>query len=293
MIAVGQTLAGKWHIDAELGKGGTSTVYAATHRNGLRVAIKVLHRDLTRDKEMRTRFLREGYVANTLQHPGIVRVLDDDVLEDGTAFVVMDLLEGESLAARAERRGGRLPPEDVLPAVDRLLDTLAVAHEARIVHRDIKPDNVFLTTSNEVKVLDFGLARLREAMGRYALEATSSGMVLGTLDYMSPEQARGDNDKIDGRADLWSVGATVFRLLSGRRVHSGKPVNEYLLATATEDPRSLAVVAPELPASLVAVVDRALKLDKNVRWPDARAMRAALREAHPATMGRLPRAFDP
>ncbi|HEX7666775.1 MAG TPA: protein kinase, partial [Polyangiaceae bacterium] len=130
----------KYRIDSRLGEGATSVVYAATHvNNGLRVAIKVLHGELAQETEIKTRFLREGYAANSIQHPGVARVLDDDTLEDGTVFLVMDLLDGESLKARAMRYGGALPVQEMLPITDRLLDVLGAAHDQGIVHRDIKP----------------------------------------------------------------------------------------------------------------------------------------------------------
>ncbi|MEO8874318.1 MAG: serine/threonine-protein kinase, partial [Polyangiaceae bacterium] len=159
MAAVGKIIKGKWRIDARLGAGATATVYAATHRNGYRVALKVLHVDLSRDKEIVARFLREGYVANTIQHKGVVRVLDDDITEDGAVFLVLELLEGESLASMLTKNGGRLPWMQVADKMVELLDVLSTAHAQGVVHRDIKPDNVFLTTEGVLKVLDFGLAR--------------------------------------------------------------------------------------------------------------------------------------
>ena len=159
---VGATLRDKWRLDSLLGVGGMAAVYAATHRNGARGAIKILHAELAVDAGVRQRFLREGYAANTVAHRGVVKVLDDDVLEDGSVFLVMELLEGESLESRRERMGGRLPPPDVLSAADQLLDVLIAAHAKGIVHRDLKPDNVFVTTDGQVKVLDFGIAKLRQ-----------------------------------------------------------------------------------------------------------------------------------
>ena len=271
----------KFRIDARLGEGATSVVYAATHvNNGLRVAIKVLHAELAGEQEIKTRFLREGYAANSIQHPGVARVLDDDTLDDGTVFIVMEFLDGESLAARAARLGGVLPIHEMLPVADRLLDVLAVAHDQGTVHRDIKPDNVFLTRDGAIKVLDFGLARMKQNAEKFFLEATGAGVVLGTIDFMSPEQARGDQAAIDPRSDIWSVGATMFTMLSGKRVHSGKAMADYLFATATENPKSLAHWAPQLPPAIVQIVDRAVSLDQNARWPNAREMQQAIRRAY-------------
>jgi eukaryotic-like serine/threonine-protein kinase len=271
----------KFRIDAKLGEGATSVVYAATHmNNGLRVAIKVLHAELAQEAEIKTRFLREGYAANSIQHPGVARVLDDDTLEDGTVFLVMDLLDGESLKGRAMRLGGFLPLQEMLPITDRLLDVLATAHDQGVVHRDIKPDNVFLTRDGAIKVLDFGLARMKQNVEKFFLETTGAGVVLGTLDFMSPEQARGDNAAVDARSDLWSVGATMFTMLSGKRVHSGKSMGEYLAAAGTEQPKSLAFYAPQLPPQIVGIVDRAVALQQNVRWQSAREMQNAIRSLY-------------
>jgi eukaryotic-like serine/threonine-protein kinase len=266
----------KWHIDARLGAGGMAVVYAATHRNGNRVALKVLNYEWSRDPTVRARFLREGYLANSVGHPGAVKVLDDDVAEDGCVFLVMELLEGESLETRRERLGGRLPVDEVFTVGDQLLDLLDVAHHKGIVHRDIKPQNVFVTKEGVVKVLDFGIARMRLSAG----ESTSTGLMLGTPDFMSPEQAAGNPEQVDARSDLWSVGATLFTLLSGQSVHSAQTLREYLLATATSPARSLAAAVPGAPPPLVLVVDRALALHKELRWQDARAMQDALRWAY-------------
>jgi serine/threonine-protein kinase len=282
---IGSVIKDKWRIDARLGAGGMATVYSATHRNGNRVAIKMLHPDYSRDPAVRQRFLREGYVANAVSHPGAVRILDDDVAEDGSVFIVMELLEGESLEARRLRIGGRLPVEEVFTVGDQLLDLLVAAHNRGIVHRDIKPENVFITQDGAVKVLDFGIARMRQQGG---FERTGTGLMLGTPDYMSPEQAGGHPDEVDARSDLWAVGASLFTLLSGQSVHTAETLREYLLATATMPARSLATVAPWVPKPLVQIVDRALELDKDRRWPDARAMQDALRWAYKAGLSAGP-----
>ncbi|HEY2514825.1 MAG TPA: protein kinase, partial [Polyangiaceae bacterium] len=143
LARVGTVVREKWRLDRLLGVGGMAAVFAAMHRNGNRVAIKMLHRDLADVGELRTRFLREGYLANAVEHPGAVSVLDDDATADGTVFLVMELLEGETLERRWERNGRQLPVLEVLSAVDGLLDVLAAAHAKGLVHRDVKPENVF------------------------------------------------------------------------------------------------------------------------------------------------------
>jgi hypothetical protein len=235
----------------------------------------VLHASLSRDEDAKRRFLREGYVANTVAHPSVVRVIDDDVSEQGEAFIVMDLLEGETVEARAARTGGKLPPEEVVTIVEQLLDVLAAAHEKKIVHRDIKPDNVFLTRDGHVKLIDFGIARLRQPGGI----TTLNNVTFGTPAYMSPEQALGKTDRIDEQSDLWAVGATTFSLLAGRLVHVTETLNEQLVAHAARHAPSLLDVAPSVPPQVAAVVDRALAFEKIDRWPDARAMQRAIQAA--------------
>src|SRR5262249_17360695 len=134
---LGMVLQDKWTLDGLLGVGGMAAVYAATHRNGKRVAVKMLHSDLSQHEEVKKRFLQEGYAANTIQHEGAVSVLDDDVAPDGSAFIVMELLEGETVEQRWERGGQRLPVRDVLAIGEQMLEVLAAAHAKNVVHRDI------------------------------------------------------------------------------------------------------------------------------------------------------------
>jgi serine/threonine-protein kinase len=283
---IGTMLKDKWRIDALLGVGGMATVYAATHRNGKRVAVKMLHPELSRDPSVRERFVREGYVANRVGK-GAVTVDDDDVAEDGAAFLVMELLEGETLEGRRERSPtGRLPAREVATFADQVLDTLASAHALGVVHRDLKPENIFLTSEGIVKILDFGIARLRE--GDASKSATATGTVMGTPAYLPPEQARGEWKNVDGRTDLWAVGATMFALLAGRCVHEGENINLLLLAAMTQPAPPLRSVAPFVSEELAAIVDRALLRERDARYPDARAMQGALH----SILGRLPYADD-
>ena len=274
---IGRVLRDKWRIDARISRGGVGTVYAATHKNnGSRAAIKVLHPEFSRDVDTRSRFLQEGYAANQVNHPGVVRILDDDTSEDGHAYLVMELLEGELLETRRIRKGGRLPLSDVYEVGEQLLDVLAAAHEKGIVHRDIKPDNLFITHEGRLKVLDFGFAQMKSS---FRTEQTATGFLLGTPGFMSPEQAIGNRPQIDAQTDIWAVGATLFTLISGEPVHAGESAAEMLVAAANFPPRSLATVTNGLNPRLVSVVDRALAFDKANRWPNARSMQFALREA--------------
>jgi serine/threonine-protein kinase len=270
---LGTVLNGKYHLDHVLGVGGMAVVYAATHRNSKVFAVKVLHPELSFHEAIRTRFLREGYLANQVKHPGAVSVLDDDVAEDGSAFVVMELLEGAPLDAIAAK--GPLPLPLVLSIGDALLDVLVAAHARGIVHRDLKPGNVFLTCDGTLKVLDFGIARLREGT---ASHATLGGSLLGTPAFMAPEQALASGE-IDAQTDLWGVGATLYSLLAGRTVHDGDNAPQVLVSAATRPARSLASVASGVPDPVVRVIDRALAFYKKDRWASASAMREALAQA--------------
>ncbi len=293
---VGQLLREKWRLEVLLGVGGMAAVYAATHRNGSRGAVKILHTELSVSADIRTRFLREGYAANSVGHDGVVRVFDDDVAEDGAAFLVMELLDGETLEERRQRYEGRLSEDEVLSATDQLLDVLVAAHAKGIVHRDLKPENVFLTRDGRVKILDFGIARLRE-LSSAASKTTRSGASMGTPHFMSPEQARGRWENVDGRSDLWAVGATMFELLSGRLVHEGETSNEVLLAAMTNHALALASVAPNIAPSVCYIVDKALRFERERRWPDAAKMQEAVRHAfhdrHGAPLSTAPKLTVP
>ncbi len=276
---MGEVLRGKWTIDRLLDVGGVGAVYAATHRNGNQVAIKVLHRIYASSPEIRHRFQREGYVANHVNHPGAVTVQDDDELEDGSAFLVMELLTGQSLETRL-REQKVLSQAESLVIADQVLDVLVAAHEKGIIHRDIKPPNIFLTTAGEVKLLDFGLARVRERTFEGTL--TRTGMVIGTASYMPPEQARGKRDAVDARSDLWAVGATLFKALSGQYVHAGETSSERLMAAMSRHAPPLSSVAPQVAPEVAALVDRSLKFQKHDRFASAQQMQNAVRAAYQA-----------
>jgi hypothetical protein len=284
---VGDTLRGKYRLDDVLGIGGMAAVYSATHRNGRRVAVKLLHPELSLSTEAKTRFLREGLVANTVRHPGVVTILDDDTSDDGAAFLVMELLEGTTLDDLWEHQGHRMPMRAVVSAGVMLLDILSAAHAAGVVHRDIKPANLFLTTTWELKILDFGISRLG---GPMSATATQTGMMMGSPAFMAPEQALGRSSEIDGRTDLWSAAASLFTLASGQFVHEGQTAQEMLIRAATTPVRSLSTALPDAPALVVAVIDRALSFGKAERWGTASEMAVALSEAARAAFGEEPSA---
>lgn len=264
---VGTTLRDKWVLEELLGVGGMASVYVGRHKIGRREAIKILHADVAASEPLRARFEQEALAVNAFKHPGVVEIRDIDVTEDGAPFLVMELLEGESLAQRS-RREPRLTSKEVLEIAASVLDVLVAAHARGIIHRDIKPDNLFLTADGAVKVLDFGIARVR-APGR---ATTKAGVTLGTFAYMPPEQARGLGE-IDGRADVYAVGATMFRLLANRIVHDVSTDGELVMRVLSESAPSLATAAPDVPAHVVSVVDRALAFERDDRYPDAATMK--------------------
>jgi serine/threonine-protein kinase len=280
---VGATIRGKYVLESVLGVGGMAAVYVAMHRNNKRFALKMLHPELSLREDIRARFLREGYAANTVGHPGAVAVMDDDVAEDGSAFLVMELLEGEPVDVLWQRSGRHLSTRHVLGIAYQTLDVLAAAHARDIVHRDIKPANLFLTRPGQVKVLDFGIARLLDPATSQS--TTQTGTAIGTPAFMAPEQALGKAGTVDGASDVFSVGATMFTLLSGRYVHDGESASELMVYAATRPASSLAALRPDLPREVVAIVDRALAFQKSDRWPSAAAMRDAIASTYRGLFG--------
>jgi serine/threonine-protein kinase len=283
---VGTVLRGKWTLERLLGVGGMAAVYAARHKIGRLDAIKILHPEVARSAEMRARFEQEAHAVNRFRHAGAVEIRDIDTTEDGAPFLVMELLEGEPLSSVAKRQGA-LGAGEILKYADALLDVLGAAHACGIIHRDIKPDNLFLLRDGRLKVLDFGIARMREGAPREL--CTRTGATLGTIAYMPPEQIKGM--PIDARADLFALGATMFRLIAGRRLHEARSESELLVKMATQPAPPLQSIVPAAPSALCAIVDRALALDREQRYPDAASMqadvRAARRDEPPPSAGRL------
>jgi eukaryotic-like serine/threonine-protein kinase len=274
-LRLGMVLGDRWRLDTLLGVGGMAAVYAATHRNGHQVAIKLLHSHFLRHDWVRAGLVREGYVANMIGHSGAVPVMDDGVADDGSPFLVMQLLRGETLRARVARSGGRLPEREALHTAFILLDVLVTAHAAGVVHRDVKPENVFITREGELKVLDFGIARLTHAGEETARFRT--GAPTGTPGFMSPEQALARSEEIDAQTDIWSVGATLFVMLTGRAVHAhASSPNEHIIYAATTPAPALSSVYPGVDPRVAEVVDRALSFEKSERWQSAKAMQDAI-----------------
>ena len=272
---LGHIVGGRWTLERLLGTGGVGAVYAATDGLGQRAAVKILHEDLGRRKDVRERFLREGTLANRVDHEGALRVLEQGVTEEGTGYLVMELLEGETLT-QLIRRDGPLGVRELFGILDQVLDILIAAHAVGVIHRDLKPDNLFITSNGKLKVLDYGLARsLSDIQGCFK---TKTGLALGTLPYMAPEQARGRRAEVDGRVDLFALGATAFRVLARRRVHDAETEAELLLKMAFEPAPKLGSVAPSVPVAAQRVVDLALAFAKEARYPDAITMQRDVRD---------------
>ncbi len=271
---VGTTLKGKWHLDALLGVGGMATVYAATHRNGQRAALKILHGDFARDRAIIDRFLKESYVSNKIGHEACVRVLDDDVTDEGEPFLIMELLEGKTVGQLWKSHGRRMPLLKALEIAEAVCDCLQACHAVGVIHRDLKPANVFMTNEGQVKVLDFGVAQFHDA----GSERTVAGTALGTPSYMSPEQAMGLSKDLDGRTDLFSVGAMLHAMITGQRINQGRTEAEALVVASTTPVPSVARIAPDLPIELIQLIDRSLAFDRRNRYGDAREMQQAIAE---------------
>jgi serine/threonine protein kinase len=276
-LLVGSTVVGKYHVDRLIGRGGMGAVFQATNAAiGKRVALKFLGVATSKDADAATRFQREAEAASLAESPHIVQIFDSGRSEQGLPFLVMELLTGEDLRARL-RREGRLGAETAVRIGTQILKALRQAHGAGIVHRDLKPDNVFLCRRDDepsfVKIVDFGISKLQQQTGVDTL--THEGAVLGTAFYMSPEQAQSFPD-IDGRTDLFSVGAILYEMLTGEPPHSAPTYEAVLIAICTRDAADVRLKAPEVPEKLAQVIARALRRDRDERYASAQDMLADL-----------------
>ncbi len=274
---IGTTLAGKYRLDRILGQGGMGTVFAGVHEwTSRQVAVKMLNADLAADDVTAQRFLQEARAAAGLEHPNVVDVLDMGQAEDGAVYLVLELLVGESLADQIVR--GPMSVQATLSHLLPVIDALGSAHKHGIVHRDLKPDNIFLSITPQgrviPKLLDFGIVKVA---GDKATK-TKVGFIVGTPEYMSPEQAQGKAD-IGPSSDVWSMGVVLFECLTGQLPFQAETQTGVLVAVVTQRAPSVRTLGVEVPRAIAAVVDRALSVEPEARFPDAAALGQALEDA--------------
>lgn len=275
----GDTIDGKYRIVRLLGEGGMGAVYEGENtRINRRVAIKVLHASVAAKEHVVRRFEQEARAAGLIGSEHIVEVLDLGNLPTGERYMVMEFLEGQDLGARIKQQK-RLSPREATPIIYQLLDGLAAAHKAGIIHRDLKPDNVFLVTSRAgqrdfVKVLDFGVSKF-SALESEEMNMTSTGAVMGTPFYLSPEQARGLKN-LDGRSDLYSVGVVLYQSVTGRLPFHAETFNELVFKIALEAPDPAETVVPGLDPAFAAIIAKSMMRDPNSRFQSAQEFQAAL-----------------
>lgn len=273
---LGSVVAGKFRLDAVLGRGGMGVVYRAWHlRLEEPVALKLLNPETAERSDGVERFLREARAGARLKSEHVVRISDAGTLDDGAPYVAMELLEGQDLAKVLEERGP-LPMQEAVDHVRSVALALGEAHAAGIIHRDIKPSNLFLSRSG-IKVLDFGIAKVagQTATATASVDTlTASATVLGSPAYMAPEQIRAASD-VDQRADIWSLGVVLFELLTGRLPFAGTSAPALLAAISADEPRRLRELCPSIPRELERIVVRCLAREAS-RRPDAASLRRML-----------------
>ncbi|MCW5807129.1 MAG: serine/threonine protein kinase [Deltaproteobacteria bacterium] len=260
VVDVGSVIADTYVIEALLGEGGMGAVYLASHRRlpGKRVAIKMLHAEVS-NEEIFARFRREAEIASRLGHPNIVTVHDFNVTPGGIPYLILEYLHGESLGERIA--AGPMPLDQVMSIARQIGSGLAAAHREGIVHRDLKPGNIFIVPTEidgrvvEIaKILDFGISKIRGSTTVKTQEST----LLGTPQYMAPEQAKGDHQTVDERTDIFALGAIVYEMLSGHAAFSGNNIPEVVFKVVYEQPAPLVALVPEAPARVVAAVNQAM-----------------------------------
>ncbi|MBN1612188.1 MAG: serine/threonine protein kinase [Polyangiaceae bacterium] len=286
--SIGRLLRDTYRIVAPLDEGGMGKVFAAEHvRLHRRVAVKFLARHLAGDHNALARFQREAEIISQLHHPHIVHILDFDATAEGEPYIVMEFLYGESLADRLAR-GRILPVDAVVRIVSQIASGLQLAHTTGVVHRDLKPANVFLLTMPDnsyfAKLLDFGISKAATGSTRVTREFD----VLGTPDYMAPEQARGRTAVVDHRADQFALAAMAYEMISGCPPFQGDSVASLLRAVVNEDPPPLTEVAPLVRPAMTPVVLRALSKDPERRYETIAEFAVALAEAAGAPLSLPP-----
>jgi serine/threonine protein kinase len=255
----GKTISGKYKILSELGRGGMGVVYKAKDTRLKRtVALKFLPAELTKDKEAKKRFIQEAQAAAALEHPNICTVYEVDEA-DGQTYIAMSYIEGKSL--RDKLKEGPLDIDEAKDIVLQVAEGLKEAHEKGIVHRDIKPANIMLTKKGQAKITDFGLAKLS-----WGVDLTKTSKVMGTVAYMSPEQARGE--EIDHRTDIWSLGAMLYEMISGDRPFQKGQEQALIYAILNDKPAPLSLLRSDVPTHIEQVIDKALAKKATERYQD-------------------------
>ena len=285
MTLVAGSKLGPYQIVSELGQGGMGVVYEATDPRLKRtVAIKLLPPNLTKDETAKQRFLQEAQAASALDHPNICTIYEINETNDGQLYLVMAHYEGETLKERIER--GPLPLNDAVDIATQVGQGLAEAHEAGIVHRDIKPANLLVTKTGVVKILDFGLAKLAGAEG-----VTQTGTTMGTVAYMSPEQARGQ--EVDHRTDIWSLGVVLYEMVAGRPPFQREQGDAIVHAILREAPTALTGRRTGVPMDLERVVTRALSKPRDDRYQTVADLLSELRTLQRAVTSGATAAAEP
>ena len=272
---------GNYRSISLLGEGGMGAVYLAEHPGiGRRVAVKVLHKNYTRDEHLLARFLNEARAANAIRHPNIIEILDSGMLADGTPFLVMELLEGESLGVRL-RQTGALPIATAVDFAYQTASALGAAHSKGIVHRDLKPDNLFVvpdphdTHRERIKVLDFGIAKLQQGSVGDSVK-TRTGTLMGTPIYMSPEQCRGTRT-VDHRSDIYSLGVIFYEMLVGQPPFVSEGFGDLVNMHLNVPPMSPRARRPEIPLAADALVLKMLAKNPEDRYADMSEVQGALK----------------
>jgi serine/threonine-protein kinase len=280
VIDIGSVVNGKYRLVRLLGDGGMGSVYEALHAVlGTRVAIKVLHPELARRTGLVERFLQEARVAAQIRSPHVVQVTDVDRTPDGHAYIVMELLEGEPLSSVLDRQR-KLPPPTACEYTLQILEALEAAHALGVIHRDLKPENVFVTFAGGrpvLKLIDFGIAKARRTDPQQR-NLTVAGVVMGTAEYMAPEQAR-SADKVDARSDIYAVGVMLYEMIAGVRPVNGEDARIVALKVERGEVVPLVQAAPEVPREIAGLVHRAMAARPELRFATATEMRLALEKA--------------